>query len=228
MPSKTDRSFAPPRGSAARAVPWPPSRSAEAVGALADAFHDYPVMRYIIGDAGGDYDRRLHLLIGHFVAGRVLRGNPILAIEEGGSVVAVATMTPSGAQVEPPELGAIRAALWQELGAGARARSEALIAIWERLAVPRPQYHLNMLGVRRSHAGLGLGRVLLDAVHEMSRRDATSEGVSLSTEDPKNVLLYQHCGYAITSHERVADDLETWIMFREDAPPRSNAPEGSN
>ena len=205
-------------GSAVRVSAWPPARSEEAVAALADAFHDYPVMRYIIGEAGEDYDRRLHLLIGLFVAGRLLRGNPILAIEDAGRAVAVATTTPSGEQIEPPELVAIRAALWQELGGGAKSRSEQLIAIWERLAVPGPQYHLNMLGVRRSHAGRGLGRVLLDAVHEMSRRDATSEGVSLSTEDPKNVLLYQHCGYKVTSHERVSDDLETWIMFREDDP----------
>lgn len=195
---------------------WPSSRSEEAVAALADAFHDYPVMRHIIGDAGDDYDRRLHMLIGLFVAVRVLRGNPILAIEEGGRAVAVATMTPPGEQREPPELPPLRDALWRELGAPGRSRSEALIAIWERLAVPGPQYHLNMLGVRRSHARQGLGRRLLDAVHEMSKRDAASAGVSLSTEDPKNVPLYQHCGYEIKSFERVSDELETWILFRED------------
>lgn len=67
---------------------WSPSRAEEAVAALADAFRDYPVMRHIIGEAGDDYARRLHLLIGLFVAGRVLRGNPILAIEpeHGGHV----------------------------------------------------------------------------------------------------------------------------------------------
>jgi GNAT superfamily N-acetyltransferase len=102
------------------------------------------------------------------------------------------------------------------LGEGARARSEALIAVWERLAVPVPQYHLNMLGVRRTRAGQGLGRRLLNAMHEMSRRDATSTGVSLSTEEPKNVFLYQHCGYEIRSHERVTDDMETRVMFRAD------------
>jgi GNAT superfamily N-acetyltransferase len=195
---------------------WSPSRSGEVVAALADAFRAYPVMRYIIGEAGDDYDRRLHLLIGLFVAGRVLRGNPILAIEDGGRAVAVATITPPGEQQELPELLARRDALWQELGAAARARSEALIAVWERLVVPGPQYHLNMLGVRRSHAGQGLARRLLDAVHEMSRRDPASAGVSLSTEDPTNVPLYQHCGYEVTSHERVSDNLETWIFFRAD------------
>jgi len=191
------------------------------VAVLADAFHAYPVMRHIIGEAGKDYDRRLQLLMGFFVAGRVLRGHPVLAIEDGGRAVAAATITPPGEQPEPSDLPARREEPWQELGAAARARFEKLVLIWERLAVPGPQYHLNMLGVRRSHAGQGLGRLLLDAVRDMSRRDASSAGVSLSTEDPKNVPLYQHCGYEITSHERVSSDLETWILFRaDDAPHR--------
>ncbi len=142
---------------------WPPDRSGEAVAVLTDAFHAYPVMRYIIAEAGEAYDRRLHGLIGFFVAGRVLRGNPILAIEDGGRAVAVATLTPPGEQKGPAGFPERREALWRELGAAARARSEKLVEVWERLAVPGPQYHLNMLGVRRSHAGRGLGRLLLDA-----------------------------------------------------------------
>jgi GNAT superfamily N-acetyltransferase len=173
-------------------------------------------MRYVIGGVGEDYDRRLHLLIGLFVANRMLRGHPVLAIEDDGRAVAVATLTPPGEHEELPDLTARRDELWLELGADAKARFEGLRAVWERLAVPGPQYHLNMLGVRRSHAGRGLGSRLLDAVHEISRRDPASAGVSLSTEDPKNVPLYQHCGYEITSHERVSDYLETWIFFRAD------------
>ena len=71
---------------------------------------------------------------------------------------------------------------------------------------------------------MGLGRILLDAVHEMSRLDPHSPGVSLSTEVVRNVPLYQRCGYQITNHERVTDDLETWIFFRpNDAPDHKEA-----
>jgi ribosomal protein S18 acetylase RimI-like enzyme len=93
---------------------------------------------------------------------------------------------------------------------------DALIAVWERLSVPGPQWHLNMLGVRGSHAGRGLGRILMDQVHRISKDDPGSTGVSLSTELPSNVLLYQHCGYELRHQERVSDDLETWILFRPD------------
>jgi GNAT superfamily N-acetyltransferase len=196
----------------------PPHRSSEAVDVLADAFHDYPVMRYVIGNAGEDYDRSLQLLIGLFVARRVAHGHPILAAETDGKVLGVATLTPPGEYWTPPspEFEARRDELWRELGPSAKDRMEGLVAVWERLAIPGPQWHLNMIGVRRSHGGRGLGRVLLDEVHRTSREDPVSTGVSLSTELPSNVLLYQHCGYELRYHERVSDDLETWILFRPD------------
>jgi len=200
-------------------TPLTAERAGEAVEALADAFHDYPVMRYVIGTAGADYDRRLHLLIGVFVARRVGAGHPVLAVEEGRQVNGVATLTPPGDPPPPqPEFEARREALWRELGEPAKERMERLVAVWERLAIPGPQFHLNMLGVRHSRAGQGIGRILLDEVHRISNDHPDSTGVSLSTEDPKNVLLYQHCGYELRHHERVSEDLETWILFRPNGP----------
>ena len=152
---------------------------------------------------------------------RVAQGHPILAVESEGAVLGVATLTPPGELTGPatPEFEARREALWKDLGEPAKARMEALIAVWERLSVPGPQWHLNMLGVRGSHAGRGLGRSLMDQVHRISKDDPGSSGVSLSTELPSNVPLYQHCGYELRHHERVSDDLETWILFRPDDVP---------
>jgi len=201
---------------------FPASRAGEIVDALVDAFHGYPVMRYVVGDAGRDYERRLHMLIGVFVARRVDHGHPTLAIEADGEVLGVATLTPPGDPGPPSaEFDARKDALWLELGQDANERMERLVEIWQRLSVPGPQYHLNMLGVRRAHAGKGVGRLLLDEVHRISREHPESTGVSLSTEDPKNVLLYQHCGYEIRFHERVSPALETWILFRPDDQPKA-------
>ena len=195
----------------------PADRADEAVAVLVDAFHDYPVMRYEVGDAGADYDRRLHMLINLFVARRLDHGHPILVVEGGGAVLGVATLTPPGDPGPPSaEFDARHDALWFELGQDAKERMERLVEIWKRLSVPGPQYHLNMLGVRRTHAGRGVGRLLLDEVHRISREHPESTGVSLSTEDPKNVLLYEHCGYEVRFHERVSPALETWILFRPD------------
>ena len=88
----------------------------------------------------------------------------------------------------------LREAMWEIIGAAARARYEVLGDVWERQTFPGLHYYLYMLGVRRSHAGRGLGGRLLKEVHAMSLGDPLSLGVGLSTEDPTNVALYRHCG----------------------------------
>lgn len=194
----------------------PPERIAETVDALCEAFHDYPVMRYGVGDAGAQYGRFLREMIHVFVSSRVLREDPILGIEDAGRLVAIATITAPEERPVPAEFPAIRDSMWDILGPAARARYEVLVAVWERLAVSGIHHHVNMLGVRRSYAGRGLGGRLLRQVHAMSLAHPTSTGVTLSTEDPKNVALYQHCGYQVFGHERVTDSLETWQFFRPD------------
>lgn len=190
-------------------------RAEEALDVLFESFHDYPVMRYFVGKHP-DYDRILRRMIGNFVSSRVLRGDPIFAIESAGRAVAIATITPPGDRQVPPSVQESREALWRELDPDAKSRSDHLVAIWDRTTLPVPQYHVNMLGVLRSHAGRGLGGRLLREVHRLSKDDAGSTGVSLTTEDPKNVPLYQHCGYEVVSHDRVTPDLETWGFFRKD------------
>ncbi len=193
-----------------------PERIEETVAVLCDAFHDYPVMTHVIGDAGAEYDRRLRAMIHVFVSSRVLRGDPILGIEDEGGPVAIATLTRPGGPPIPDSIVALRESVWEILGPDAKARHGALVEVWERQIYPGLHYHLNMLGVRRSHAGRGLGGRLLKETHALSLADPESLGVSLSTEDPKNVPLYEHCGYKVVGYERVPNGPETWLFFRPD------------
>jgi ribosomal protein S18 acetylase RimI-like enzyme len=73
-----------------------------------------------------------------------------------------------------------------------------------------------MLGVRRNAAGKGIGRLLLDAVQRLSADDPGSQGVSLSTEDARNVSLYRHFGYAVVGEADV-ETMHTWVFYRPDA-----------
>lgn len=113
----------------------------EVVAVLAEAFRDYPVMRFVlgVGDNGddADHDARLRTLIGFF-----------------------------------------------------------------------------MIGVRGAHRGDGLGRLLLHAVHDHARERPGCRGVSLTTENPANVPLYQYFGYDLVAHAEVAPGLESWGFFR--------------
>src|SRR5574341_2206752 len=109
---------------------WPVIRLSEAqvshaVAVFCDAFYEYPVMRYVIGPVGDDYDRHLHTLINFFVMARVWRREPILAVSDGSTLVATAILTLPGKQQPPAELAQLREAVWRELGQAARMRYEA-------------------------------------------------------------------------------------------------------
>jgi GNAT superfamily N-acetyltransferase len=169
-------------------------------------------MRYVIGN--GDYDARLRELIGLFVSARVLRHEPMIAVSDNTELVAVAIMTPPGQREAPQEFFDRRERVWHMLGSDAEARYDEFGAAWQLVGVTEPNLHLNMIGVRRSHTGAGLGRILLDRVHEMSEEDSASTGVSLTTEDVRNVPLYRYFGYENVGHQNITDGLETWGFFR--------------
>lgn len=188
----------------------------QAVVVLADSFARYPVMQHIIGSATEYYDSRLRKLMRFFVAARYCRDEPVLAVSDDKQAVAVALLTSPFQPDAPSSLAKHRESLWQELGQAARSRYEALGEFWRLFTIPEPRYHLNMIGVLNSHAGGGYGRSLLDSVHELSAGNPASSGVSLNTEDEMNLPLYEHFGYEIQGHVKVAEDLETWVMFRPD------------
>jgi len=194
----------------------PVHRAEEAVDVLCDAFRDYPVFRHVIAEAGDEYDERLRALIGFFVAARFHRDEPVLAVSDAGRSVAVAIVTPPVQRDSPPALAEHREAVWRRLGAAARERYEAMGDSWQQYAIEEPHYHLNMVGVRRSHSGRGLGRRLIEAVHEMSLRDSRSTGVSLTTEIESNVALYLHFGYELVGHVQGGDAPDTWVFLRRD------------
>lgn len=179
---------------------------------LSEAFRDYPVMRHVIGDEP-DYDARLRRLVGFFVARRLRQGGPGFGVIEGGDVVAAAVLTRPVEPEMPPEVADLRDELWAELGEPARRRYDGYAAATRAFFDERPHHHLNMIGVRDAHRGRGLARPILTAMRELAARDPGSAGVSLTTEVPANVRLYEHFGYTVTAHVQIAPGFESWGMF---------------
>jgi len=190
------------------------SSAAEVTAVFCDAFHDYPVMRFVVGPHHADYDERLARLIELFVQRRVRQGAPVLGIEDGGRLVAAATMTPPDEPPFPADVRALADDVWRDLGDDARSRHDLYSGTARSLPPAGRHHHLNMIGVRASHAGRGFARPLLEAVEAIARQDPASTGVSLTTEIPKNLTLYQHFGYEIVAQARVSPELETWGLFR--------------
>jgi GNAT superfamily N-acetyltransferase len=187
----------------------------EVVDVLAEAFHDYPVMRYVLSDSE-EYDADVRTLIGFFATSRMHRDEVVLGDRSVGALRGVALVSYPGRRESPPELADLREATWARLGAPARARYETFGDAAGAIDIAVPHLHLNMLGVRDAARGTGAGRRLLEAVHALSVADPDSEGVSLSTEDPANVDLYLHFGYHVVGQADVDGALTTWVFFRPD------------
>ncbi len=184
------------------------------VDVMAEAFFDYPVMRFVLGPAAPDYAAQLRRLVEFFVMARVLRAEPVLGFGPGADALrGAATVSYPDRDVKPAGFDALREAVWRELGAEARERYVTCGAVWKTLGVDTPHIHVNMIGVRRTFQGQGIARRLLEEVHALSRQTPGSTGVTLSTEDPANVSFYEHMGYAVVGHAAIAPELETWSLF---------------
>jgi len=186
----------------------------EVARVLCEAFADYPVMRYVLGDQG-DYPARLRVLIGFFHGARVLRDDAIFGIPGDGELTGVALCSLPD-RIAPPTLEQLRDRTWADLGADARSRYDDCLRAWEPVGVAKPNVHVNMLAVPPRHQGRGFGRALLERVHAMSRERGDSCGVTLTTESERNVELYRHLGYEVVGQRTIAPGVETWGMFRPD------------
>jgi len=189
---------------------------APVVDVICDAFRDYPVMRFVLGEKNPDRKRHLRTLVNFFVMSRVLRDEPVLGVMEGAELGAAAIASFPENEESPQELHALRDKVWEELGIDARRRYERCGEVWKPLSVDVPNVHLNVIAVRQASQGRGLGRLLLDYVHDLSRRRPGSQGVTLTTEVASNVHLYEHMGYQVVGQARISPELETWSMFRPD------------
>jgi len=179
-----------------------------------EAFADYPVMQYVLGEAG-DYAARLRALIGLFHGARVLRDDAILGVSIEGELCGVALCSLPD-RVSPPEMDQLRERTWATLGPEARARYDRCVEVWTPLGVAEPNVHLNMIAVPPRHQGQGLGRALLDRVHALSLDRDDSLGVTLTTEVEANVALYRHVGYEVVGRGTIAPGVTTWGMYRPD------------
>lgn len=203
----------------------PPVQSDAVLDVLCDAFFDYPVMRHVLGPTP-DYAERLRTLVALFVAGRANPLGLLLGVaNDDGTLSAAAVVDLPGKRIALPSFEQLREAAWGDLGPDARSRYEAYVSASRSFDHSAPHHHLGLIGVRSSHQGSGLSRVLLEHLHSLADADPASAGVSLTTELHRNVRLYEHFGYDLAGHARVAPELETWSFFR---PAEKTATAGSS
>ena len=185
------------------------------VHVLCDSFTDYPFFQFVLGDEGASDYEQLKVLMHYYTMAGFLRDEPTLGVSIDSTLCAVALVRYRDGRADPPELGVIRDQAWKSFDQVAQERSHKYHLACDRFESGEPHVHLDMLGVLRTHQGRGLGRMLLDSVHQLSVEMHNSVGVSLTTETAENVKLYEYFGYRIVGHAQVSSELESWTLFRE-------------
>jgi GNAT superfamily N-acetyltransferase len=186
----------------------------EVADVLCEAFYDYPIMKYVLGEKD-DYEIRLRKMVTFFVSARALRKEPLLGIYNSENIlVAAAAVTLPGEIPSPPELLKLRDELWTKLGSEEKLCYENYGNAAFSLLPKEPHHHLNMIGVRNAYQGKGLARQLIAAVEELASEHPTSTGVSLNTEVEANVNFYLHLGYELLGEAIVDKDIVTWGFFK--------------
>jgi GNAT superfamily N-acetyltransferase len=186
----------------------------ETVVVLCESFYDYPVMRFVLADAGRRYDQHLSALVAYLCSRRLVGDGWVLGAMADGNLAGVSIFDePGGDMVETEEMHQHwLCALVRNIGESAVARLSEYDKVGESL-MPQGDYHyLGMLGVLSRYQGLGLGKQLVEATQALAAGSPASSGVCLSTETPGNVPFYQHLGFEIVGEAEVGD-VHTWCMF---------------
>lgn len=72
-------------------------------------------------------------------------------------------------------------------------------------------YYLTMIAVSKEKQGLGIGKTVINNIHDMVTKDPDTHSICLDTENLKNVSYYEHLGYKLT-HESKVNGLSIYHM----------------
>jgi hypothetical protein len=145
-----------------------------ALSALCAAFHDYPVMRYVIGEEDPEYGGKLRELIGFFIEARLTWNVPLIRLHEANDLLGVAVVSPPKEIPMPPELAECHAQVERRLGREAMARFDRYNEACEATDPGHVAHYLGMIGIRPDVQGRGDG-ASIDRCRE--RQDTVSSRV---------------------------------------------------
>jgi GNAT superfamily N-acetyltransferase len=186
-------------------------QKAEVIEVLATAFHDYPVMRFVLNATGDVYESQLRSLVGFFCEARFAKNGHVLGIRENGMLIAIA-LVDEPIQERWLEREEQFERLRSEIGEEAFQRLELYENVTSKLEPEAPHYFIGMIGVLPTQVGKGHAGKLMNHAKELSTRDRRSFGVCLSTESPQNVPFYERFGYSIIGEVNI-DTMHSWCMF---------------
>jgi GNAT superfamily N-acetyltransferase len=181
---------------------------------LADAFHDDPVMRFIV--PGGDrYPDRLRRLF-RIELTAMLRRDATWVVDDG-DLLGVAVWAPPDQWKQRP-IETIRGVVpaLRVFGFTVRTAVGVLNALEEAHPDQPPHWYLGSIGTAAAHQGRGVGSRLLHAV--LDRCDTEGVPAYLESSKPENVPYYERFGFETRGELILPGGPVVHPMWREPRP----------
>lgn len=177
---------------------------------LAAAFHDDPVVSWLVPDEGR---RRADLAALMLVFAARVQPHGENCVNE--TATGAALWLPPRATFTAEDDARFETALVAAAGQDVE-RAGQLTAVMEEAHPTDPHHYLMLLGVVPDQQGTGIGSALLRAVLDIA--DAAGEPAYLEATSPLNRALYERHGFEVTRELRCADCPPLWAMWRDPRP----------
>jgi ribosomal protein S18 acetylase RimI-like enzyme len=175
--------------------------------AVARAFEDDPVMRYLRGggDAAPERSEPFFRLLGR----QQLRHGFVYTTDARD---AAAFWAPPGKWKAPPTTLLKALPVFVRLWGRHVVRNLGVLATVEKLHPHEPHYYLSVLGTDPVAQGKGIGSSLMRPVLE--RCDEEGLGAYLESSKESNLAFYARHGFEVTDHVDLPDGPTIWPMWR--------------
>jgi len=183
--------------------------------ALVSAFHDDPVMLYMVPKPTGREKKMRALFVSE--AKRAMKKGALYTTAEGPAKGGAIWMAPGQWKTGGLELLG-QLPLMFSLGASTP-RALSLLSKMEKVHPSEPHWYLAILGTATEHQGKGVGGALLDPI--LTKCDADGIPAYLESSKDTNIPFYNRYGFEVTGEVRAKDGPTLWPMWREPHPPES-------
>ncbi len=205
---------------------------------LADAFLTEGFITHLFDLSTEIRRERWRGILAQFAASWHNKGQPILVALHDNEPLGVAIVKQPSNQAESfwVEVSALLPHPPLLLSLFSKVRWRRLSAVFRAMQPPetlgKDCFTLEALAVAPSHQGRGIGRLLLNAVHEMAERAADANAIYLYTADEHNRAIYERSGYRTLASVKGGAEFTVHHMVRplhvEDAPDRMHGADQSS
>jgi len=189
--------------------------SRQARSLLYHSYRNEPTFRYLLNAERPGYRQRIRATIRELIFLHFERGETVLGVLDKASQRLLGVVFVSDVGLKMDISQQLRWRLKMTLTAGFEA-TRRFISYYNDVQSSLPDKHhrlVSLIGIHPEFQKRGLGRMLMEAVHELTEKDHESIGLFLDTGNTRYLSFYESLGYRSFAELPLGELTET-VLFR--------------